>query len=70
MPLAADVKQTPHHRTIPMAMASTVTTDASLCLAFPLLSMPSSSSSSNTLHFPLRRRRASPPLAITAFKKL
>jgi hypothetical protein len=73
VPLIADVKQTPprHRCTIPMDMASTVTTAASLCLAFPLLSAPSSSSSSsNTLRFPLRRRRASSPLAIAAFKKL
>ena len=54
-----------------MAMASTVTVAASFHLAFPLLSVPSSSSSSsNTLHFPLHRRRASRPLAVAAFKKL
>jgi hypothetical protein len=54
-----------------MAMASTATAAASPRLAFPLLSAPaSSSSSSNTLRFPLRRRRASRPLAVAAFKKL
>jgi hypothetical protein len=51
-------------------MASAVITAVSLSLAFPLLSVPSSSlsfsSSSNTLRFPLRR--ASLPLAIVAFK--
>ncbi|NP_001131662.1 Monothiol glutaredoxin-S12, chloroplastic [Zea mays] len=54
-----------------MAMASTATAAASLRLAFPLLSSPaSSSSSSNTLRFPLRRRSAARPIAVTAFKKL
>ena len=54
-----------------MAMASTVIVAASFHLAFPLLSVPSSSSSSsNTLHFPLHGRRAFRPLAVTAFKKL
>jgi hypothetical protein len=53
-----------------MAMASTVTAASSFHLAFPLLSVLSSSSSSNTLHFPLRHRHAYHPLAITAFKKL
>lgn len=54
-----------------MAMASTATAAASLRLAFPLLSAPaSSSSSSNTLRFPLRRRSSCRPLAVAAFKKL
>ncbi|XP_066359927.1 monothiol glutaredoxin-S12, chloroplastic-like [Miscanthus floridulus] len=51
-----------------MAMASTATAAASPRLAFPLLSAPASSS--NTPRFPLRRRRASRPLAVAAFKKL
>ena len=55
-----------HRHTIPTAMASTVTAAASLRLAFPLLSAPSS----NTLCFPLRCRYALPPLAVVAFKKL
>jgi hypothetical protein len=43
-------------------MASTVTAAASFCLAFPLLSaLSSSSSSSNTLRFPLCCRCASHP---------
>lgn len=54
-----------------MAMASTATAAASLRLAFPLLSAPASSSSySNTLRFPLRRRSSCRPLAVAAFKKL
>ncbi|CAD6334225.1 unnamed protein product [Miscanthus lutarioriparius] len=44
-----------------MAMASTVTNAASLRLAFPLFSASSSSSSSNTLRFPLRRCHSSRP---------
>ena len=52
-------------------MASTATAAVSLRLAFPLLSTPAcSASSSNTLRFPLRRRRASRSLAVAAFKKL
>ncbi|XP_066381999.1 monothiol glutaredoxin-S12, chloroplastic-like, partial [Miscanthus floridulus] len=52
-----------------MVMDSTITAAASFHLAFPHLSA-SSSSSSNTLHFPIGRRRASHPLTVDAIKKL